>query len=49
MVQQFDEKVINGHCEELFLRRGNLAVIDFLKNEIVSLRSQRRQKDFFSK
>jgi hypothetical protein len=30
------------------LRRGNLEVIDFSKTEIASLRSQRRQKDFFS-
>ena len=30
------------------MRRGNLEVIDFFKTEIASLRSQRRQKYFFS-
>jgi hypothetical protein len=29
------------------LRRSNLEVIDFVRTEIASLRSQRRQKDFF--
>ncbi len=42
------EKLSNCHCEERFLRRGNLEVIDILRTEIASLRSQRRLKDFFS-
>jgi hypothetical protein len=45
---QAAEKLQNRHCEERFLRRGNLEVIDFFKTEIASLRSQRRLKDFFS-
>jgi hypothetical protein len=36
------------HCEERFLRRGNLEVLDILDYEFASLRSQRQQKDFFS-
>jgi len=39
---------LRRHCEERFLRRGNLEVIDFCKTEIASLRSQRRQKYFFN-
>jgi hypothetical protein len=30
------------------MRRGKLEVLDFIKAEIASLRSQRRPKDFFS-
>ncbi len=43
------EKISKCHCEERFLRRGNLEVIDILRTEIASLRSQRRLKHFFSK
>jgi hypothetical protein len=46
--RQVAEKLTKCHCEERFSRRGNLEVIDFFKTEIASLRSQRRQKDFFS-
>jgi hypothetical protein len=45
---QVAEKLSECHCEERFLRRGNLEVIDILGTEIASLRSQRRPKDFFS-
>jgi len=45
---QVAEKLSKRHCEERFSRRGNLEVIAFFKTEIASLRSQRRQKDFFS-
>ena len=48
-----------SHCEERFVRRGNLKVVGLLsdqiagfirsaKFEIASLRSQRRLKDLFS-
>jgi hypothetical protein len=47
-ISQFAEKVLNCHCEERFLRRGNLEVLDILDYEFASLRSQRQQKDFFS-
>jgi len=46
--QQFAEKGQNSHCEERCSRRGNLEVIDCVRAEIASLRSQRQQKDFFS-
>jgi hypothetical protein len=35
-------------CEEHFMRRGNLELVDLLNYEIASLRSQRRLKDFFN-
>jgi hypothetical protein len=35
------------HCEELFMRRGRFEVIDKIKTEIASYRSQRRLKFFF--
>jgi hypothetical protein len=44
--KQAAEKLSRSHCEERFLRRGNLVVIDFVETEITSLRSQRRQKTF---
>jgi hypothetical protein len=47
-IQQFAEKLWNCHRGERFSRRGNLEVIDFVKTEIASLRSQRQRKDFFS-
>jgi 23S rRNA (cytidine1920-2'-O)/16S rRNA (cytidine1409-2'-O)-methyltransferase len=47
-ISQFAEKVLNCHCEERFLRRGNLEVLDILDYEFASLRSQRQQKDLFS-
>jgi hypothetical protein len=34
------EKLSLCHCEERFSRRGNLEVIDLIKSEIASLRSQ---------
>jgi len=42
------EKPSRCHCEERFLRRSNLKLIDYMKSKIASLRSQRRQKDFFN-
>jgi len=44
----FAEKVLIGHCEERFLRRGNLEALNNLNYEFASLRSQRQQKYFFS-
>jgi hypothetical protein len=35
-------------CEERFLRRGNLEVLDILDYEFASLRSQSQQKKTFS-
>ncbi len=40
------KRLPSRHCEEP--RRGNLEVIDILRTEIASLRSQRRLKGFFS-
>jgi hypothetical protein len=42
------DKPSKCHCEERFLRRGNLEFIEFFKTEIASPRSQRRLKDVFS-
>jgi hypothetical protein len=41
---QVAEKLLKCHCEERFLRHGNLEVLDVMKHEIASLRSQRRLK-----
>jgi len=46
--KQAVEKLLLCHCEERFLRRGNLELIDFFNYEIASLRSQRRLKYFFN-
>jgi hypothetical protein len=47
VIYQAAEKLSKCHCEERFLRRGNLEVTDLFKTEIASLRSQGRLKDFF--
>jgi len=46
--KQVVEKYRLRHCEERFLRRGNLELIELFNCEIASLRSQRQPKDFFN-
>jgi hypothetical protein len=47
-IEQAEEEVRNRHCEERFLRRSNLVILEILNDEFASLRSQRQQQDFFS-
>jgi len=40
------KKVLNRHCEERFLRRGNLEVIDMLKLRLLRFARKDGKKTF---